>query len=78
MKIAQKSIMRMKNILKQDKESLSLPLLNMIKSDVYGVFSNYININPEDIEIKYFVDSDGFYDFELKMKASRIKKVNFF
>ena len=77
MKIAQKTLMRMKSILKNDKEKISLPLLNMIKTDVYAIINNYFEVCPEDINLVQSVNDDGFYDFDIKIKASRIKKVNF-
>ena len=49
-----------------------------INGAVFTTWRGVLGESENDIEIKYFVDSDGFYDFELKMKASRIKKVNFF
>ena len=77
MKIAQKTLIRMKSILKNDKEKISLPLLNMIKTDVYAIINNYFEVCPEDINLVQSVNDDGFYDFDIKIKASRIKKVNF-
>ena len=77
MKIALKTLIRMISILKNDKEKISLPLLNMIKTDVYAIINNYFEVCPEDINLVQSVNDDGFYDFDIKIKASRIKKVNF-
>jgi len=80
MKLAQKSILRIKNILKQDKESVPEPMLNMIKNDILSLLCNYMDLttNRENINLVYYVDDNGKYNFELKLQASRIKKANFF
>lgn len=77
MKIAQKTLLRMKTILKNDKEKISLPLINMIKTDVFTIINNYFEVCPEDITLTQMVNEEGFYDFDIKIKASRIKKINF-
>ena len=78
MKIAQKSLERLKDILKRDKENLSQPLLNMIKSDFFNVVNSYLDVNQNNINIKYFINEDGFYEIDIKVKTNRIKKVKVF
>lgn len=78
MKIIQKSIDRMQNILKHDKDQVSLPFLNMIKSDIYCVLNGYLNIFPEDINIKYYIEDNGLYNFDIKLRANNIKNIKFF
>ena len=41
MKIAQKSLLRIEKMLKYDKERISQPLLNLLKSDIFSVFDSY-------------------------------------
>lgn len=77
MRFEQKSINRIKNILKQDKERLPAPMLNMIKSDVYFALNGYFNIAPEDIDLRYFIDNEGFYALNIGIRCGRIKKINF-
>lgn len=77
MKLDKKTMIRIKDILKQDKENISRPLLTLIKSDVYSVFSNYFVTNLEDVEILYFVGEDNKYHFEVKVLSQRLKKMNF-
>lgn len=77
MKLAQKSLIRMKSILKQDKEQLSQPFLNMIKNDIANIINSYLDFK-DNITIKYIVDEDGFYNFQINIKANRLKKVNFY
>ncbi len=78
MRFEQKCINRLKNILKQDKERLSVPMLNMIKSDIYMSLNSYFDIHPEDINLKYFIDENGYYALDIGIKCNRIKKINFF
>ncbi len=68
----------MKSILKQDKEKISPAFLNMIKSDVFNMTSSYLDFNNNDLAITYFIDSNGFYNFQINIKAGRIKRVNFY
>ena len=77
MKLAQKSINRMKNILRQDKEKIKQPLINMLKSDVYSCISGYFEIYPGDIDIVYTIDENGFYVLDIMLKSRKIKKINF-
>ncbi len=77
MKLDKKTMIRIKDILKQDKENISRPLLTLIKSDVYSVFSNYFVTNLEDVEILYFVGEDNKYHFEVRVLSQRLKKMNF-
>ena len=78
MKIAQKSILRIKDMLKKDKENIPEPLINLIKNDLFAVFKNYLDICSEDLNLKYYVDEDNMYTFEVLLKTNRIKKVKFF
>ncbi|NCB48675.1 MAG: hypothetical protein EOM55_03550 [Clostridia bacterium] len=77
MKIAQKTSLRLKNMLKQDKEKISLPLLSLMKSDIFQIVSNYFELRLEDMNICYFVDADGKYQIEIKLMSKRVKKANF-
>lgn len=78
MKLAQKSLIRMKSILKQDKEQISKPFLNMIKNDILNILDSYIECKNEDIIVKYFIDENCLYNFQINIKANRLKKVKFF
>lgn len=77
MKLAQKSMQRIKNILKRDKEDFSPTLLSLIKSDIYELLSNYFELALNDIKISYYVDDDGKYNFKIDMQSNRIKKQNY-
>lgn len=77
MKLAQKSILRIKDMLRRDKENIPEPLINLIKNDVYSILNNYLEISPNDINLKYFIDDENLYNFEVALKTNRVKKVNF-
>ena len=77
MKIAQKSMLRIKDILKKDKENVSRPLLSLIKSDFFSVMNRYFEVNLEDVFVSYYVGEDNKYHFEIKVTTNRLKKLNF-
>ena len=78
MKLAQKSLLRIKDILKQDKEKISEPLLVQIKSDVFDTLKCYLDIVLQDVNVSYFVNDSGKYQFDISLSSSRVKKINFF
>lgn len=78
MKIAQKSLLRIEKMLKYDKERISQPLLNLLKSDIFSVFDSYFEMNLEDISISYFVGEDGKYHFKFDVGARRMKRPTYF
>ncbi len=78
MKIAQKSLLRIEKMLKYDKERVSQPLLNLLKSDIFSVFDSYFEMSLEDISISYFVGEDGKYHFNLDVGARRMKRPTYF
>lgn len=77
MKIAQKSMLRIKDILKKDKENVSKPLLALIKSDIYSVMCGYFEVKLEDVLVSYYVGEDNKYHFEIKITSNRLKKLNY-
>ena len=77
MKIAQKSMLRIKDILKKDKENVSRPLLSLIKSDFFSVMNRYFEVKLEDVFVSYYVGEDNKYHFEIKVTTNRLKKLNF-
>ncbi len=77
MKIAQKSMLRIKDILKKDKENVSRPLLSLIKSDIFSVMNRYFEVKLEDVFVSYYVGEDNKYHFEIKVTTNRLKKLNF-
>ena len=77
MKVAQKSMLRIKDILKKDKENVSRPLLSLIKSDIFSVMNRYFEVKLEDVFVSYYVGEDNKYHFEIKVTTNRLKKLNF-
>lgn len=78
MKLAQKSLLRIKDILKQDKEKISEPLLVQIKSDVFDTLKCYFDIVLQDVNVSYFINENGKYQFDISLTSNRVKKINFF
>lgn len=78
MKLAQKSLLRIKDILKQDKEKISEPLLVQIKSDLFDALKCYFDIVLQDINVSYFVNQFGKYQIDISLTSNRVKKINFF
>ena len=78
MKLAQKSLLRIKDILKQDKEKISQPLLVQIKSDIFDTLKCYFDIVLQDINLNYFINQQGKYQVDISLTSNRVKKINFF
>ena len=70
-------MLRIKDILKRDKEDFSPSLLTLIKSEIYQLLSNYFEIELSDINISYFVTEDGKYEFKITMQSNRLKNQNY-
>lgn len=64
-------------MLKQDKETISKPLLQLIKSDIYQIVTNYFDLTLDDINISYEVDAVGKYKIDISLLSKRVKKANF-
>ncbi len=77
MKTAQKSMDRIKNILKMDKENISLSLISLLKSDIFSVIDGYFVSSLQDIKMNYYVSEDGKYHLSFEIECSRIKKLNY-
>ena len=78
MKTIEKSISRISEMLKRDKENLSDSFLQQIKSDAYDVFNKYFFINLTDVRVSYYVDERCNYNITLNAQANRIKNMMFF
>lgn len=77
MKENDKFLTRMQNILKLDKEEVTRPLLNLIKSEIFLVLSRFFEIEKEDVMLNYFVGEDLKYHFEISVSTKRIRKTNY-
>lgn len=78
MKLAQKSLIRIKDILKQDKEKITEPLLVQIKSDVFDTLKCYFDITLQDINVSYHINTSGQYQIDICLTSNRVKKLKFF
>jgi len=77
MKIAQKSILRIKEMIKKDREKLPDSFLNMVKNDIYNAVNSYFDVEIENVKIDYVVDNDGNYQIQLQIISKGIKKIGF-
>ena len=66
--------MRLKSLLLKDKVSAPAHLAAVIKSDIFTVLQNYLEVVPDDLEVN--LDSaDGFFKLHITAKSRRIKQV---
>lgn len=77
MKIVSKVENRIENILKIDKENVPTTFLNLLKSEIYNLVSNYCFLSLQDVKMNYFVDQNGLYNFKFEIKSNRLKSKKF-
>lgn len=66
---------RLKNVLLQDKTQVSPEFLNVLKSDLFALFSDYMAIDEDSLSLRMEVAEDG-YHFYVGAKTNRIKQIN--
>lgn len=64
---------RLKNMLISDKHFDPKDLLKVLKTDLYELLVNYLEICPQDIVLTMGVDDFGKYDFKMQVKCERLK-----
>jgi len=64
-------IERLKAAMLSDKSSASAKLIGVIKSDVYLMLLNYMDVRPENIKLEIRCEGGGFV-LEIKAAAERI------
>ena len=68
-------IEKLKKVLVSDKH-LNPSLINeVLKSDVYNLLLNYMELSESDIITKIEIDEKGDYIFRCKAKATRLKTI---
>ena len=73
-----KCISRLKNVLVLDKQQNPLKIIEVLKSDIIQVLSNYMEIDYEDVDLNIVVNQNGTYDLELKSIVRRVKPLQTF
>lgn len=69
----QNNLQRLQNVLISDKQFSPQKVEKVLKSDMYGLLSNYCTLSPEDINIKVEVQKDGSYKFLIVARSERLK-----
>ncbi len=78
MKTLNKSLDRLSQMLKADKQNLSDSFLQQIKSDVFEVLNKYFCISIEDVKLDYLITNLSEYNILINLKSKRIKNMMFF
>ena len=68
-----RGISKLKQVLINDKHFNPMRLNDILKSEIYNVLKNYMEITKDDIIIKIDIEADGTYVLRCKAKCSRIK-----
>lgn len=64
---------RIKNMLISDKHFDTKDMIKVIRSDMYVLLSNYLEISPQDIFVNIKVNDYGEYELRLDVKTERLK-----
>ena len=78
MKCAEQSFDRLKDILKKDKENISVQLLNLIKTDLFQVLNGYFELGLKDISLTYHIKDNGKYHLSIDVLANNVRHNLFF
>ncbi len=67
-------LQRLKNLLKQDKVNTPDRLTEVIKSDLFGVLKNYMEIRGEDVKVMIDADDKG-YHVIVSARTNRFRQI---
>lgn len=70
---SKKGIEKLKSVLISDKHINPIRVNEILKSDVFGVLQNYMEISENDIITKIDLDQNGNYIFRCKARSARLK-----
>lgn len=73
-KAAQIEFDRLKNLLIKDKANAPCQLADVLKSDIYTLMKNYMEINSENIKIYFDADEKG-YHIIISVHTNRFKQM---
>jgi len=68
---------RLKNMLINDKKDNPNKIVGLIKSEIYYVLKNYMDINQDDIFFDIGIDNDGVYQISFNAEVKRIYIANY-
>ena len=63
---------RVRQLLINDKKDNPNKIINLIKSEMFYILKNYMEINIDDIDLDIGIDNDGKYLISMSCEASRI------
>lgn len=68
---------RLKSVLLADKSSGASRIHNVIKSDLYCMLLNYMEVEPQSVRVDISCDAEGYYILKAEAVAKRILNINF-
>jgi len=68
---------RLKSVLLSDKSSSASRIHNVIKSDLYCMLLNYMEVEPQSVRVDISCDAEGYYIFKAEAVAKRILNISF-
>lgn len=68
---------RLRSALLSDKSSGASRIHNVIKSDLYCMLLNYMEVEPQSVRVDISCDAEGYYIFRAEAAAKRILNINF-
>ena len=64
---------RLKKVLVNDKKEFSPELAQILKSELYQMFDDYLCIKKESMDFRVVINSQGGYDVAITFSANHIK-----
>ena len=70
--------LRLKKILNNDDKGIPNEVLEILKSDIRKIFTEYFVLDGEDIDVSYEYDKEGGYKIAVAWFATAVKTVTVF
>ena len=67
---------RLKTVLIKDKEQSPYHVLNVLKSEIYYILKNYMEILNDEIDVSFNLNSAGNYTLSIFADVKRLKRVS--
>ena len=67
---------RLKKVLISDKEENPSKLINVLKSDIINILTNYMEISYDDLDVTLSIDENGLFVFNAYSKVRRLKNLS--
>jgi septum formation topological specificity factor MinE len=76
MNSSQEAAGSVKRILLNDRLNTSSNFINVLRSDIFELLSQYMEVNPNSINIDINADKEHYYEVRIGLNATRIKSIN--